>query len=562
MTTVAAPRKRGRPSKASREALAPKVSKRWLHTLALIPKYNCFRDAGDCRFDEAAADAACDFFSECLQHIEGAKAGQPFVLEPWQRAIVGCLFGWKQPDGTRRYRECLLLVPRKNGKTPLAAGILNLVLFCDNEPGAQIYGAAADIPQASLLFRHAAGMIAREPELSSRCTVYDSYRSVVLKADKGTVYKVISGEAKGKHGQNTHFAVIDEEHEQSDRDLVDTLATSFASANRRQPIFMHVTTAGWDRNSICYETYQTACRVRDGVSRDPTFLPVIFEAEEGDDWADEKVWAKANPNLGVSVSLDYLRRECQKAKENPSKENVFKRLHLNIWTEQAVRWLAMDRWDVCGQRPIELKSLEGRQCYLGLDLSATQDITAAVLDFPMEDGSHVWLPKFWVPCECAHVKERHDRVPYETWAREGLVELTDGAAIDYKAIRAWIQGVPSQYNLAGIAADGWNAKQLLQQLDEEDGFNVCEFRQGFASYNAPSKELERLLAESKLIHGGNPVLRWMASNVAAVRDVNDNVRPAKDKSTGRIDGIVAGIEALGMFLVTGQPVSDSWGFVL
>jgi len=448
------------------------------------------------------------------------------------------------------------MIPTHN--TPLAAGILNYVLFCDNEPGAQIYGAAADIPQASLLFRHAAGMIAREPELSSRCTIYDSYRSVVLNADKGSTYKVISGEAKGKHGQNSHFVIVDELHEQPDRDLVDTLATSFASANRKQPLLAYATTAGWDRNSICYEVYQRAKRVQEGVSRDSAFLPVIYEAAEADDWASEEVWRKANPNLGVSVSLDYLRRECQKAQENPSYENTFRRLHLNQWTEQAVRWLPMERWDAC---PAEMPDLAGRPCFAGLDLSSTRDITALVLCFPLDDGLFAWKPYFWVPTDSAHVRERQDRVPYVAWSREGFVSLTQGNVVDYGEIIAKLKELGTEFGLQGVAVDPWNATGVMTQLDAE-GFNVVQFRQGYASMSGPAKLMEQLVVAGKLVHGNNPVLRWMASNVTIDTDPAGNIKPNKAKSTERIDGIVAGIMALGLAVTSTDTTSDSWGFVL
>lgn len=529
----------------------------WPHLMTLLPGYDPYRDSDGCEFDERSADLVLRFFEgdadydASLHHIEGALAGLPFTLEPWQQAMLGCLFGWKRADGTRRYRECFLFVPRKNGKTPTCAGILDYVLFCDDEPGAQIYGAAADIPQASLLFRHAAGMIAREPELANRCTVYDSYRSVVLRSDLASTYKVISGEAKGKHGQNSHFVIVDELHEQPDRDLVDTLATSFASANRKQPLLMYATTAGWDRHSICYEVYQRAKRVQDGTSRDAAFLPVIFEADEKDDWTSEEIWQKANPNLNVSVSLDYLKRECQKAKENPSYENTFRQLHLNQWTEQAVRWLPMDKWDACGgSLPVDM--LRGRACFAGLDLSSTRDITALVLCFPLDDGSFGWLPYFWVPAESAHVRERQDRVPYVQWAREGLVTLTGGNVVDYGAVIEQLKRCSLEFSLQGIAVDPWNATGVMTQLEAE-GFNVVQFRQGYVSMSGPAKQLERAVMSGKLNHGGNPVLRWMAGNVTTDTDPAGNIKPSKARSIERIDGIVAGIMAMGLTVTAEQP---------
>lgn len=513
----------------------------------VIPGYDPWADADGADFDETAAQLAIDFFSECLVHIEGAVAGQPFHLEPWQQAVVGNLFGWKRPDGTRRYRELLLYVPRKNGKTPLAAGIANYVFFCDQEPGAQCYCAAADRDQASLLYRHMKGMIEAEPLLSDRCTIYKATRSLMMNDDEESTMRVLSADADTKHGGNSHLVIIDELHAQPNRDLVDTLQTSFASANRKQPLFICITTADFDRPSICNEKHDYACKVRDGIIPDPAFLPVIYEASRDDDWADPETWAKANPNLGTSVSEEYMRRDVVRAQESAPYLNTFLRLHLNVKTQNDVAWIDMARWDACGAVPVSLEQMAGRECWAGLDLSSTTDITALSLVFP-DDGGYVVLPFFWIPSDNAKHREDRDRVPYLTWARQGLVSLTDGSVVDYDVIRSRINELSKVVNIRQIAVDRWNSTGIVTQL-MGDGFDVVMFGQGFSSMSGPTKQLDKLIRGGQVQHGGNPALRWMASNVTVQEDAAGNLKPDKAKSTEKIDGIVATVMALGIGMV-------------
>lgn len=531
-------------------------------TLRLVPGYNPWDQKADSWLDHRAAQDAIDFFPECLKHVEGTVAGQPFVLEPWQQAVIGNLFGWKRRDSkgriVRRYRELFLYVPRKNGKTPLCAGICLLVLFCDGEPGAQIVSAAGEREQAALLFRHAKGMVEQEPELKSRALVFGGrggaggFRSIVLKDDPASVYKVISADGDSKHGGNLHLALIDELHVQPNRDLVDALTTSMASANRAQPLTVFITTADFDRESICNENYKRACNVRDNggdpakTGFDSALLPVIYEITKDDDWRSPDVWRKANPNYGVSVSEDYLARECQKAQETPSFENTFRRLHLNQITQNAVRWLSLESWDECADEP----DLSG-PCFAGLDLASTTDIAAFSLYFPESNSLSM---RFWIPEENARQREKRDRVPYLTWARQGLVKLTPGNVIDYDTIRNDINELGTKHDIREFAADRWNATQIITQL-QGDGFEVIAYGQGFKDMTAPTKELEKLVMAKSIRHGGNPVLRWMASNVTVETDAAGNLKPSKKKSTEKIDGIVAAIMALGRAML--QPSLNS-----
>ena len=524
---------------AKRTAKRKTGSSAWDDTLRLVPGYDPFATAGDCVFDHDSADRVCQFFAECVRHVEGAAAGKPFVLEPWQRAIVGNLFGWKRPDGTRRYRESFIFIPRKNGKTTMVAGLVLAALFCDGERGAQVYSAAADRDQAALIYRQCKGMVLQDADLSRHAKVYETAKSIVIES-MGSSYKAISAEANTKHGYNTHFAVIDELHAQPNRDLVDVLKTSTGA--RRQPLIVHITTSDFDRPSICNELHGYAGKVRDGLVDDPAFLPVIYEAKATDDWTSPETWRKANPNLGVSVSLEYLERECRQAKETPSYENTFKRLHLNVKTEQDVRWMQMDKWDACGEVIVDPGYLKGARCWGGLDLASTTDIAAFVLWFP---ESSTVLPFFWMPADQAHVRERRDRVPYSAWERAGLIEMTPGNVIDYGFIRRRINELKAEYDIADIAYDPWNAQQFATQLQEEDGMTLTEFRQGFISMNEPTKRLERLVLEGALRHGGNKVLRWMASNVSVRTDPAGNIKIDKQRSTEKVDGMVALVMAIG-----------------
>jgi phage terminase large subunit-like protein len=352
------------------------------------------------RFDVNLARRAIAFFHDMLVFVEGERAGEPFDLEPWQAAIVGNLFGWiDATTGHRRYREGFVFVARKNGKSSWAAGISLYLLLCDGEPGAQVYSAAADQQQSALIFRHAMQMIAHQQRLLARTRIYRAFKSIEV-PETGSIFRALTADAQTKHGLSVHGAVIDELHAHPTRDLVDVLQT--ATGARRQPLTVHITTSDYERVSICNEKYEYAKKVRERTIEDPSFLPVVYEAQPTDDWADPAVWRKANPNLGVSVKQDYLERECARAKESPAYLNTFLRLHLNIRTNADVAAFDMRQWDACrGEKGFhELAAeLEGRECYAGLDLASTEDLTALVLVFP-DDGNAV-LPFLWCPKEGA-----------------------------------------------------------------------------------------------------------------------------------------------------------------
>jgi len=509
-----------------------------------IPNYNPCIDAVGYDFDYDKAVKAIEFFHEKLKHVKGEKAGQPFFLESWEQSIIGNLFGWYNKEtGLRRYRECFIEVARKQGKTPLAAGIILYILFEDKEPGAEIYGAAAEYKQASLVFTHAWGMVNQCEELKDRVQIFKGQAKAMEIGEPGAadygVYRVISSDALVAQGFNTSAAVIDELHTQPNSELVEAIQTSTGA--RRQPLIVYITTKDYDKPSICNEKEEYAVNICDGTIKDASFLPVVYALPDDADWTDERIWRLANPNLGVSVKLDYLQRECKRAKEQTSYENTFKRLHLNMKTQQDIRWLKLEQWDKCVGIVVK-EALFGRECFGALDLSATQDISAFDLFFP-EDKKV--LPFFWVPLERARERQNKDHVPYLQWIDEGLIRATPGNVVDYDIIRRDINGLNELYSFNKIAIDRWNATQISTQLTG-DGFEVIGFGQGFASMSAPAKELERLVASCLLQHGGNPVLRWMAGNVAIEMDAAGNIKPSKKLSTERIDGIVSLTMSIGL----------------
>ena len=510
-----------------------------------IPGYDPFRNSDPFYFDHQSAANAIQFIETCLTHVKGDLAGELFLLEDWQKAIIANLFGWKRKsDDTRRYRECFFFVPRKNGKSLLASAICNLVLFCDGEPGAEIYAAASEREQASLVWNASKQQILNEPTLGKHAKIY--MKSIVI-PETNSFFKPISADAKSAHGFNAQLVCIDELHALGSSDLVEVLMTSTGA--RKQPLIVHITTSDFERVSICNSKHDYASKVRDGIIEDPYFLPIIYEAKLEDDWTDPEIWKKANPNLGISISMEYMERECQRARDEPSYENTFKRLHLDIRTEQAVRWISMESWDDCAGT-IHPRHLKGKSCFGGLDLSSTIDLSAFVLYFP---GSHACLCWFWSPKENALEREKRDGVSYLTWERQGFMDLTPGAVIDYRHIRQKIKDLSNIYDIREIGYDRSNARQMCIAMAEEDELPMIEFRQGGESMNEPCKYLEGLLHARKIQHGDNPILRWMASNVTVRENHVGNIMIDKKKSSEKVDGMVSLVMGIGCAIVDLKP---------
>jgi phage terminase large subunit-like protein len=474
-----------------------------------------------------------------LTHTKGPFAGQSFNLRPWQeRDIVRPLFKTDRA-GRRVYRTCLLMMPRKNGKTELAAALALDGLLFDGEIGGEVYSAAADKDQAALVFNVAAQMIRNDPELYASVEILDSQKRIVHRKS-GSFYRAISAEAYSKHGFNASRVIYDELHAAPSRDLWDVLTSSTGA--RDQPLIIAISTAGYDRHSILWELYAHAVKVREDPALDPSFLPILYEAPIDADWTDERVWHEANPALGDFRSLDEMRVAAARAKEIPAQENIFRRLYLNQWTEQASRWIAMASWDACKVTPAPLL---GRRCYVGLDLSSTTDLTAIVGVFPDADGGGFDVrAAFFIPADRVRDRVRRDRVPYDQWIREGRITATPGPVVDYEAVRRTLNEWAELYDVREIAFDPWNATDLVTRLIEQDGFTCVKTRQGFPSLSAPSKALQTAILGRTLRHDGDPVLRWNMSNVSIESDAAGNIKPSKARSTEKIDGVVALVMAI------------------
>lgn len=496
-------------------------------------------------FDVEAAQRAIRFFS-FLCHSKGEWAGQAFTLSDWQQFIVAMVFGWKRADGTRRFREVYIEIPRKNGKSTLISGIGLYCLLADGEQGAEVYAAATKRAQARIVHEEASRMVKASPMLRARIGVMADNLHVLKTNSK---FEPLGADDNTADGLNVSTALIDEYHAHPGSGMYDVLNT--ATGARRQPLVIAITTAGSNKTkSACGQRNEYCQRVLLGTVADDDTFAFIATIDKGDDWRDEKVWAKANPNLGISCKVDDLRRKARTAAEMPSAQNAFRRLHLNEWTEQNSRWLDLEPWDAC-TGPIDAcdlpDELAGRICYAGLDLASTRDVSAFVLWFPPneEDPIGVVVPTFFIPEENITERDRKDRTTYSTWVIEELMIATPGNIVDYEFIRSAIHDAAERFQLQQIAYDRWNATQIVTQL-QADGIDMVPFGQGFASMAAPTKSLETKIIGKTLAHGGHKVLRWMAQNVSVRMDPAGNMKPDKASSGEKIDGIVATIMAIGI----------------
>lgn len=492
-------------------------------------------------YDKSAADYAV-MFIENLCHTKGTWAGKPFELIDWQEQIIRDLFGTLKPNGYRQFNTAYIEIPKKQGKSELAAAVALLLTCGDGEERAEVYGCAADRQQAAIVFDVAADMVRMCPALSKRVKILASQKRLIY-TPTNSFYQVLSAEAYSKHGFNIHGVVFDELHTQPNRKLFDVMTKGSGDA-RMQPLYFLITTAGTDTHSICYETHQKAKDIIEGRKIDPTFYPVIYGADESDDWTDPKVWKKANPSLDITVGIDKVKAACESAKQNPGEENAFRQLRLNQWVKQVVRWMPMEKWDNCAFA-VDEDELEGRVCYGGLDLSSTTDITAFVLVFPPldEEDKYIILPYFWIPEDNLTLRVNRDHVPYDVWERQGFLQTTEGNVVHYGFIEQFIERLGERFNIREIAFDRWGAVQMVQNL-EGMGFTVVPFGQGFKDMSPPTKELMKLVLEQKIAHGGHPVLRWNMDNIYIRTDPAGNIKADKEKSTEKIDGAVATIMAL------------------
>lgn len=501
-------------------------------------------------FDNAAADRAERFF-ESLTHVEGRLAGQPFELAKWQRTVVRDLVGWRREDGTRQYRIAYVEVPRKNGKTTWAAGWALYLLGQDevgydrfgepiHEAGAQVYSCAGDRDQAGICYRIATRMVEQSEELTETFRCQPGYKQILHDALSG-VYKVLSSDARLKHGYNPSGIIFDELHVQPNRELWDVMHTGRGA--RQQPLTVAITTAGHDRSSICWDYHCRAKSVLAGDLTDSTFYPVLFGADEDDDWTSPETWRKANPNLNVSVPESYLAEECERAQGDTAVENTFRNLYLNQWTEQAVRWLPMAAWDEC-THGTDASDLVGRECYGGLDLSLSRDLSAFVLCFPL-DELYAFRCWFWSPKDSRTKRDEQDKRQINNYGKKGLVTLTEGDTQDHRRITREIAELAVVYDIRQINADPNRSQMVMQELQDVHGLHVEKFQQTKPNYTQWCEQFKGLVTARQMEHFEDPVLRWNAGNVSLTPpDPQGLVMPNKGASASKIDGIVAAIMAL------------------
>lgn len=492
-------------------------------------------------YDEARAKHVISFIEQ-LKLTKGKWAGHPFKLLPWEIDLIKKAFGTVREDGTRQYSTIYVEIGKKNGKSELGAAIALYMLLADGESNAEVYVAACDRQQASIIFNTSVNFVEGNNTLSKFTKTVLSTKRIVYPRT-GSFYQVLSSDVKSKSGLNVSCVILDEIWTYPNPDLAKMLTTGSGDA-REEPLFIYLTTAGNQLRGYGWDMHCKAKDVIAGKRVDDTFLPIIYGLEDGDDWEDEKNWYKANPSLGHTIKIERVREHFQQAIQDPAEEALFKQLRLNMWLKQEIKWMPMDTWDECSF-PVDPEELEGRACYGGLDLSSTTDITAFVLVFPprTEDEKYMVLPYFWIPEDNMKLRVRRDHVPYDTWEKQGYIKTTEGNVVHYGFIETFIEELGTKYNIKEIAFDRWGAIQMVQNL-EGMGFTVVAFGQGFKDMSPPTKELMKLTLEKKIAHGGNPVLNWMMDNIYIRTDPAENIKPDKEKSTERIDGAVALIMSL------------------
>ena len=510
---------------------------RWVRLACQRHIYDLSSDRG-IWWDQKSCDRALRFFA-FLRHSKGEMAGKPFVLSDWQQFVIGCLFGWKRADGSRRFREAWLEVPRKMGKTTLAAGVALLLLTADGEGGAEVYSGATKRDQAKLSHGEAKRMVKASPELSRRIDVYRDNLSIEKTNSK---YEPLGADADTADGLNPSGLILDEVHAWKGREFWDVLDTAMGA--RREPLKFCITTAAVDarQETVYDEQHKQAKNILDGRYPNDSIFAMIFTIDDGDDWREESSWHKSNPNLNVSVGINYLRDAFTKTKGSPASINAFKRLYLNVRTASVDGWLPMDLWDRCGLETFDESELVGRECFGALDIANSSDLAAWVKVFPWEDGYRL-LCRFWCPNEARDTRGQKLRDILAPWIDSGLIEATEGNEIDLKAIEETVKTDAAIYSLRDVAFDPWNATATAQNLSLE-GIEMFKFLQSIRSYNEPARLLESLVRQGKLWHNANPVLSWMAANTTIKTDGIGNIMPDRKKSANKIDGIPATIMAL------------------
>jgi phage terminase large subunit-like protein len=506
------------------------------------------RDSKEFILDNRRGKLACEFI-EKLPHVKGrwAAKNELFKLEPWQVWIVFALFASVRRDSElRRFRQAYICVPRKNGKSPLAAAIGLYMMACEKEVGAEVYCGATSEKQAWEVFRPAKQMAANTPELLSGLHI-KVHAKCLTQDGTGSRFEPVIG--KPGDGASVSCGIADEFHEATDATLFDAFNTGMVG--RQQPLLLIITTAGTDIAGPCHDFQVQAQHVLEGVFQDDQLFAAIYGVDDGDDWTTEAALRKANPNLDISVNLSTLRHDQAVAVQNAAKANVFKTKHLNIWCNVGVGWMNLQRWNACADPNLKAADFTGAETFVGVDLASKIDMAAAVKLCRKEiDGkTHYYVfPRFYLPAERALSPECQH---YQKWVAEGRLTATEGNVIDYNRIQADLETDIKQFRIRECGFDPYNATQLMQSLAGK-GLTTVEIPQNVRNLSEPMKQLEAIVLDGRLHHDGNPALTWMIANVVAHLDANDNIYPRKDKPESKIDGVVALIMALGRAIANVQ----------
>lgn len=511
------------------------VESRWIRNAA-----DEYAVSQGCYFDEAAAERVCKFFRTCLRHSKGQWAGQPFEPLEWQRLdVIYPLFGWKRPDGRRRFSKAYIEIPKKNGKSTLAAALAIYLMLADSEPGAEVYTCARNAKQSAIVFRESSQMVETSPNLNAVCKINRSTGRIVFPRKYAWI-QALHGEAGSQEGLNIHGLIFDELHTQKTRELWDAL--KYGGEARRQPLLIAITTAGVSRESICWEQHQYSLRVNSGEIADISHFAYIRSADETDDWTAETTWFKANPSLGHTISVEKMREACLEAQNTPAAENGFRRYRLNQWCEQETRWIALEAWLACKRR-FALKKLRGEPCYGGLDLASHHDLAAFVLVFPRPKGRVIIVPQFWTTTKAVRRRGKLDATPFAPWVAQKFLNVSKGKVISQAPIRKAIVKASELYDLREVAYDRWNSSEIVNFL-EADGVEMVAYSQSAAHMNAPLKQLEGLILDKKIAHADHPVMNWCLGNLAVSENSDGHLKPDRKASKDKIDGVTATLMGL------------------
>jgi len=501
-------------------------------------------------FDAAAAGRACAFI-ELMPHTKGKWAAQKqtLKLEPWQVFMTVCLFGWmRKKDNTRRFRRFLLLVPRKNGKSAWAAAVGLYMLVADNEHGAEIYSGATTEKQAWEVFRPARLMAMKRPDMCSHYGLGINASNLHVLGNESRFEPLIG---KPGDGASPSLAIVDEYHEHDTNQMFDTMETGMGA--REQPLMLVITTAGDNIAGPCYQMQDEAQKMLEGTRQDDETLALIYGVDEDDDWTDPAVLKKANPNWGVSVGSDFLLSRQKEALSSPRKAGVFKTKHLNVWVQSRAAYFNVQQYMKAAQPDLKLSDFLGKECIIGVDLAEKRDLTAIELVFRHGDG-FARFGRYYAPEETI---EQPENEHFRTWRESGRLIQIDGAVIDQREILEGIMADLERFTVREVSFDPWHSRQMAVELMEA-GAKVIEYRGSPSNMNEPMREMDKLIAEGKLLHDGDPSFSWMLSNVVNGTRTSELHRPAKERAENKIDGPVACMLALGRWMLDEAAPVSPW----